>query len=92
MRRRVTVVALSVSLSVCLSVTTLAAASFISTIKLRYEGLQLSILFLFNSRIFKKNASFKSYGVIIRRYCSHPCSVLFSTEEGSEVVKSLKGV
>ena len=51
-------------LSVCLSVTTLAVALFISTIKLRYEGLQLSILFIFNSWIFKKNDSLKSCGVI----------------------------
>ena len=38
--------------SVCLSVTTLAAVLFIFTIKLRYEGLQLSILFIFNFWIF----------------------------------------
>ena len=47
---------LSVCLSAvcCLSVTTLAAFWFISTIKLRYERLQLSIFFIFNSWIFKK--------------------------------------
>ena len=36
-------------LCVCVSVTTLAAACFISMIKLRYEQLQFSILFIFNS-------------------------------------------
>ena len=45
-----------VCLSVCLSVTTLAAASFSSMIKLRYAGLQLVD--------FQKNALFKSYGII----------------------------
>ena len=69
-----------VCLSVCLSVTTLAAASFSSTIKLRYAGLQLSILFIFNSWIFQKMlhskvmASF-AYRDRLRRYCSHPCFV-----------------
>ena len=46
MCRRVTVRALCVCVRVC--VTTLLAACFISMIKLRYEQLQFSILFIFN--------------------------------------------
>ena len=44
----------------CLSVTTLAAASFISTIKLRYEQLRLSV-FILNCGFFKNIASFTSW-------------------------------
>ena len=43
-----------VSLSVCLSVTTLAAASFSSTIKLRYAGLHLSFSSFLTCRFSQK--------------------------------------
>ena len=92
MRRRVTVVALSVCLSVCLSVTTLAAASFISTIKLRYAGLQLSILSIFNSWIFKMLRS-KLWRHLLTVTVSDGIAAtpvsFFPTEEGSDVVKRL---
>ena len=39
---------LCVCVCVCVSVTTLVAVCFISIIKLRYEQLQFSILFIFN--------------------------------------------
>ena len=39
---------------VCVSVTTLAAVSFISTLELNYEQLYHGILFMFNSWIFIK--------------------------------------
>ena len=84
-------------LSVCLSVTTLAAASFSSTIKLRYEGIQLSILFIFNSWIFKKMLPSKVMASLILLtvtisdgIAATPVS-FFPTEEGSGVVKRLTG-
>ena len=52
MHRRVTVVSLCVCVSV--SVTTLSVASFISTLKLRYEQLYYGILLIFDSWTFIK--------------------------------------
>ena len=58
MRRRVTVVVLCVCvcvcLSVCLSVTTLAATSFVFTLKSRYVGVCYRLFLDFNSWIFEK--------------------------------------
>ena len=71
MRRIVTVIALCVclcvylsvcfALCVCLFVNTRAAEAFIFTIKLWYEQLQFSILFILNSWIFKKCFVHKLY-------------------------------
>ena len=66
---------------VCLSVTTLAAALFISTIKQQYERLQFSIFFIFNSWIFKKllRSHFMvslAYCKRILQFCSYACFVL----------------
>ena len=52
MRRRVTVVVLCVC--VCLSVTTLAATSFVFTLKSRYVGVCYRLFLDFNSWIFEK--------------------------------------
>ena len=75
---------------VCLSVTTLAAASFSSTIKLRYAGLQFSILF-----IFKKNSVQKLWRHLLTVTVSDGIAAtpvsFFPTEEGSDVVKRLTG-
>ena len=81
-------------LSVCLSVTTLVAASFSSTIKLRYAGLQLSILFIFIV------SGFFSFVQMLWRHlltvtvsdgiAATPVS-FFPTEECSGVVKRLTG-
>ena len=54
MRRRVTVLVLCVCLSVCLSVTTLAATSFVLTLKVRYVGVYYRLFLDFNSWIFDK--------------------------------------
>ena len=76
MRQRVTVLA-SVCVHVCLSVTTLAAASFISTLEIRYEQLYYGILLIFNVWIFIKMlrsevmVSF-AYRDSLRRYSSNP--------------------
>ena len=76
---------LCVSLCVYLSVTTLTAASFISTIKLWYE------LSHFQRVGFRKIASFTSYTFAhldrLKRYCSDPC--FFPTVESTEVVQRL---
>ena len=58
MRRRVTVLVLCVCVSACLSVTTLAATSVVSTLKMRYVGVYLWLFSVFNSWIFDK--SFRS--------------------------------
>ena len=63
MRRRVTVCAygtclVCVCVCVCLSVTTLAATSVVSTLKMKYVGVYLRLLSVFNSWIFDK--SFRS--------------------------------
>ena len=52
MHRRVTVLVLSVGM--CVSVTTLAATSVISTLKMRYVGVCLRLFSVFNSWIFDK--------------------------------------
>lgn len=54
-----------VCVCVCLSVTTLPAASFISTFKLRYKQLYYGILFIFNLLI--KTASFSV--ICLRQQC-----------------------
>ena len=54
MHRRVTVLVLCVCLSVCLSVTTLAATSFVLTLKVRYVGGYYRLFLDFNSWIFDK--------------------------------------
>ena len=92
MRQRVTVLA---CVCVCLSVTTLAAASFISTLEIRYEQLYYSILLIFNVWIFIKMlrsevmASF-AYRDSLRRYCSDP-KLVFSMTEASKVVSKANG-
>ena len=79
-----------VCVCVCLSVTTLAAALFISTLELKYEQLYYGILLIFNVWIFIKMlrsevmASF-AYCDSRRCYCSDPY-LIFSTTEASKVV------
>jgi len=69
--------------SVCLSVTALPVASFISTLKLRYEQLYYRILFIFDSWIFIKLIRSEvmalfAYHVSRRHYCSD-LSLVFAT-------------
>ena len=62
---------------VCLSVTTLAVASFVSTLEIRYEQLYYGIFLILNVWIFIKMlrsevmASF-AYRDSLRRYCNDP--------------------
>ena len=56
-------VCVCVCLSVCLSVTTLAATSFVFTLKSRYVGVCYRLFLDFNKWIFEKNLPFESYGV-----------------------------
>ena len=53
-----------VSVSVCPSVTTLAAALVVSVLKIRHVEVSLRLFLDSNSWIFAKKLSFKSYGVI----------------------------
>ena len=87
---------LCLSVCVCLSVPTLAAASFISTIKLQYAGLQLSIFSSFSTRGFSKKCFVQTLWrhlltvTVSDGIAATPVS-LFPTEEGSDVVKRLTG-
>ena len=56
-------VILSVSLSVCLSVTTFSAATSNKTANKRYEWVQCHTGFIFKNSLFCKNVAFESYGV-----------------------------
>ena len=68
---------------VCLSVTTLAATSLVSTLKMRYVGVYLGLFLLFNSWIFGKTFRSKvmanmqismcSSGLVLVRVEYHAC-------------------
>jgi len=79
--------------SVCLSVTTLPVASFISTLKLRYEQLYYGILLTFDSWIFIKllrsaAMALFAYHVSRRHYCSD-LSLVFATTGAFDVVRKV---
>ena len=76
MRRTVTVLVLCVCMSVCLSVTTLAATSAVSKLKMRYVGVYLRLFSVFNSWIFDK--SFRSK-VMVRKSQYANEQLLFAT-------------